>query len=197
MDDFFWEELIEHPNYDEVWQSKGILQHLKNIKSSVATMVVGGEFDAEDLYGALETYKTIEKNNKDNYNTLVFGPWSHGQWASSNPENSVGNYYFGDSISIKFQEQIETKFFNHFLKGNGDKSSGLPEAYVYDTGKKEWKSYETWPPLAAEKTAMYLSENQKLTTSEEKEIGIKFISDLKKPVPYSEDIKTVFLIVKI
>ena len=39
---------------------------------------------------------------------------------------------------------------------------------------------------------MYLSDNQKLTASEEKEIGIKFISDIKKPVPYSEDIKTVF-----
>lgn len=192
IDDFFWKELIEHPNYDEVWQSKGIIQHLKNIKSSVATMVVGGEFDAEDLYGPLETYKTIEHYNKDNYNTLVFGPWSHGQWARTAVENSVGNYYFGDSISIKFQQQIETKFFNHFLKGKGDKNSGLPEAYVYDTGKKEWKSYDVWPPSNSKKISMYLSDNQKLTTSEGKEIGIKFISDLKKPVPYSEDIKTVF-----
>ncbi|MHB1147790.1 MAG: CocE/NonD family hydrolase [Lutibacter sp.] len=192
VDDFFWEELTEHPNYDEVWQSKGLIQHLKNIKSSVATMVVGGEFDAEDLYGPLETYKTIEKYNKDNYNTLVFGPWSHGQWSRTDVENSVGNYYFGDSISIKFQEQIETKFFNHFLKGSGDKNSGLPEAYVYDSGKKEWKSYETWPPAGSYKVSMYLSDNQKLTSSAEKEIGIKFISDIKKPVPYSEDIKTVF-----
>lgn len=192
VDDFFWEELTEHPNYDEVWQSKGLIQHLKNIKSSVATMVVGGEFDAEDLYGPLETYKTIEKYNKDNYNTLVFGPWSHGQWSRTDVENSVGNYYFGDSISLKFQEQIETKFFNHFLKGSGDKNSGLPEAYVYDSGKKEWKSYETWPPAGSNKVSMYLSDNQKLTSSAEKEIGIKFISDIKKPVPYSEDIKTVF-----
>jgi uncharacterized protein len=191
-EDFFWEELKEHPNYDEVWQSKGILQHLKNIKSHVATMVVGGEFDAEDLYGALETYKTIEKYNKDNYNTLVFGPWSHGQWARNNPTNSVGNYYFGDSISLFYQEKIETKFFNHFLKGTDDKNSGLPEAYVYDTGEKEWKTYDTWPPENVEKQTMYLSDNQKLTSSEEKEIGIKFISDLKKPVPYSEDIKSVF-----
>ncbi|MDP3358662.1 MAG: CocE/NonD family hydrolase [Lutibacter sp.] len=193
VDDFFWKELIEHPNYDEVWQSKGIIQHLKNIKSSVATMVVGGQFDAEDFYGPLETYKTIEKYNKDNYNTLVFGPWSHGQWASSNPENSVGNYYFGDSISIKFQEQIETKFFNHFLKGKGDKNTGLPEAYVYDTGKKEWKSYDIWPPSNSKKISMYLSDHQKLTTSAEKEIGIKFISDIKKPVPYTEDIKMEFI----
>ncbi len=49
VDDFFWQELIDHPNYDSVWQKKGIIQHLKNIKPSVATMVVGGWFDAEDL----------------------------------------------------------------------------------------------------------------------------------------------------
>lgn len=190
--DFFWEELKEHPNYDALWQSKGIIQHLKNINSSVATMVVGGWFDAEDLYGPLETYKTIEKYNKNNYNTLVFGPWSHGQWARTKVNNSVGNYYFGDSISLFYQEKIETKFFNHFLKGKGDKNSGLPEAYVYDSGKKEWKTYNSWPPKNVEKEIMFLSENQKLTSSEEKEIGIQFISDIKKPVPYSEDIKMVF-----
>ncbi|WP_456375955.1 CocE/NonD family hydrolase [Lutibacter sp.] len=190
--DFFWEELKEHPNYDELWQSKGIIQHLKNINSSVATMVVGGWFDAEDLYGPLETYKTIEKYNKDNYNTLVFGPWSHGQWARTKVNNSVGNYYFGDSISLFYQENIETKFFNHFLKGKGDKNSGFPEAYVYDSGKKEWKTYNTWPPKNVEKEILYFSENEKLTSSEEKEIGIQFISNIKKPVPYSEDIKMVF-----
>ncbi len=191
-DDFFWEELKEHPNYDEVWQSKGIIQHLKKINSHVATMVVGGWFDAEDLYGPLETYKTIEAYNKDNYNTLVFGPWSHGQWASSKTKNAIGNYYFGDSISLFYQENIETKFFNHFLKGKGDKNSGLPEAYVFDTGKKEWKTYDTWPPKNIEKKHFYLSDNQKLTSSEEKEVGVKFISNIKKPVPYSEDIKMVF-----
>lgn len=190
--DFFWEEIKEHPNYDSIWQSKNIIQHLTNIKPHVATMIVAGEFDAEDLYGPLETYKTIEKYNPQNYNALVFGPWSHGQWSGTNVENSVGNYYFGDSISIKYQEKIETKFFNHFLKGSGNKNSGLPEAYVYDSGKKEWNSFDVWPPSNNEKIEMYLSENQKLTTSKGKETGIQFISDLKKPVPYSEDIKTVF-----
>ncbi|MFD1293778.1 CocE/NonD family hydrolase [Lutibacter holmesii] len=190
--DFFWKELKEHPNYDSVWQSKGIIQHLKNVKPHVATMVVGGEFDAEDLYGPLETYKTIEKHNPTNYNTLVFGPWSHGQWASTKETNSVGNYYFGDSISLNYQAQIETKFFNHFLKGTGDKNSGLPEAYVYDSGKKEWNSYDSWPPKNTSKVAYYLGDSQKLTTLKEKETAIQFISNLKKPVPYTEDIKIVF-----
>ena len=191
-DDVFWNELKEHPNYDALWQSKGIIQHLKDVKSHVATMIVGGEYDAEDLYGPLETYKTIEKYNKDNYNTIVFGPWSHGQWARSSVDNSVGNYKFGDSISIKFQKEVETTFFNHFLKGTGDHNTGLPEAMVYDSGKKAWSSYDAWPPQGAEKLALFLSEEQKLTASKEGTSGIKFISDVKKPVPYSEDIKTTF-----
>ncbi len=192
VDDFFWEELKEHPNYDSVWQKKGLIQHLKNIRPTVATMVVGGWFDAEDLYGPLETYKTIEKYNPKNYNTLVFGPWDHGAWARSKGKNIVGNYYFGDSISEFFQENIETKFFNHFLKGKGDQNSGLPEAYVFDSGKKEWKTFDSWPPKNIVKEIAYLSNNQKLTTKQITSKAIKFISDIKRPVPYSEDIKTVF-----
>ena len=99
-DDYFWNELKEHPNYDELWQSRGLIQHLKNVKPTVATMVVAGEFDAEDLYGPLETYKNIEKYNTGNYNTLVFGPWDHGGWARSKGQTTVGNYYFGDREEI-------------------------------------------------------------------------------------------------
>jgi putative CocE/NonD family hydrolase len=191
-DDYFWNELKEHPNYDELWQSRGLIQHLKNVKSHVATMVVGGWFDAEDLYGPLETYKNIEKYNEGNYNTMVFGPWDHGRWARRNGRTVVGNYYFGDGISEFFQENIETKFFHHFLKGSGDHNSGLPEAYVFDSGHKEWKQYDSWPPAGVTKQEMFLSGNQELTAQQGERAGIKFISDIKKPVPYSEDVKSVF-----
>ncbi len=192
VDDFFWKEIIEHPNYDDVWQSKGIIQHLDKVPSTVATMTVAGLFDAEDLYGPIETYKNIEKNQPKNYNTFVFGPWDHGGWSRSSVRNAVGNYYFGDSISLKFQKEIESKFFNHFLKGSGSKESGLPEAYVYDSGKKEWNSFNTWPPQEVVKENWFLSDDQQLTPSKGATKAIKFISDVKKPVPYSEDIKTVF-----
>lgn len=191
-DDYFWNEIKEHPNYDALWQSKGIIQHLKDVKSHVATMVVGGWFDAEDLYGPLETYKNIEKYNKGNYNTMVFGPWDHGAWARRKGRNAVGNYYFGDSISEFFQENIETKFFNHFLKGEGDGNTGLPEAYVFDSGSKEWAMMDAWPPKTTEKKTFFLSENQGLTTAQDGNSSIQFVSNVDKPVPYSEDIKTVF-----
>lgn len=187
-DNIFWQQLKEHPNYDEFWKSRGIIQHLEDIKPAV--MVVGGLFDAEDLYGPFETYKTIEKSS-DNYNTMVFGPWSHGDWARKKERQAVGNVYFGDNISEDYQKNIETKFFNHFLKGSGTKDSGLPEAYVYDTGNREWNSYDTWPPKNAETKRYYLGDDQKLSDSASNS-EVSFLSDPKKPVPYSEDIKMVF-----
>ncbi len=191
-DDFFWNELKEHPNYDELWQRRGLIQHLDKTKPHVATMIVGGWFDAEDLYGPLETYKNIEKHNTGAYNTMVFGPWDHGRWARRNGRSLVGNYYFGDSISEFYQDKIETRFFHHFLKGEADGKTGLPEAYVYDSGRKEWSEMDAWPPKLATRKTMFLSENQELTLEPKGTKGIQFVSDIKKPVPYSEDIKSVF-----
>ncbi|OAB78698.1 CocE/NonD family hydrolase [Cochleicola gelatinilyticus] len=189
-DNVFWQQLKEHPNYDEFWQSRGIIQHLKNIKPAV--MTVGGLFDAEDLYGPFETYENIEKNS-DTYNTVVFGPWSHGDWARDKERQAIGNVYFGDFISRDFQRDIETKFFNHFLKNNGKGETGLPEAYMYDTGSRAWKSYTEWPPKQAEKKTFYLQNGEDLSEQAGSATAFsEFISDPKKPVPYSEDIKMVF-----
>ncbi|MET0759815.1 MAG: CocE/NonD family hydrolase [Flavobacterium sp.] len=181
----FWQQLKVHPNYDEFWQKRGILQHLKNIKPAV--MTVGGWFDAEDLFGPLSTYTTIEKTSK-NYNTIVLGPWSHGDWARNNAKQVIGNINFGDSISGFFQKNIEANFFRHFLKDNGKGVKKLPEAYVFDTGKKDWKMYDSWPPKNVEKQGYYLKENQLSKTAAQRSAFESFISDPKKPVPSSEDI---------
>lgn len=185
-EDEFWQRLKEHPNYDEFWKKRGILQHLKNIKPAV--MIVGGWFDAEDLYGPLNTYSTIEKSSK-NYNTIVMGPWSHGDWARNSANQVIGNIYFGDSISGFYQKNIEANFFRHFLKNNGRGENKLPEAYVFDSGRKEWKTYDVWPPQNTEKQDFFLQQNS-LTKMAKKNFAFEeFISDPKKPVPYSEDIK--------
>jgi putative CocE/NonD family hydrolase len=189
-DNVFWQQLKEHPDYDEFWQSRGIIQHLKDIKPAV--MVVGGLFDAEDLYGPFETYEKIEANS-DNYNTLVFGPWSHGGWSRTRTRQAIGNVYFGDDISKNYQKDIETRFFNHFLKGDGNGDTGLPEAYVFDSGTHEWKSYTEWPPKKAERKTWWLQSNQRLNKIAEKSYTFEtFVSDPAKPVPYSEDVKMVF-----
>lgn len=187
-DNIFWQQLKEHPNYDEFWQSRGIIQHLKDIKPAV--MVVGGLFDAEDLYGPFNIYKSIEENS-DNFNMMVFGPWSHGDWARKRERQAVGNVYFGDNISEDYQKNYETVFFNHFLKGDLDSEPELPEAYVFDTGTRTWNSYEQWPPANLAEKRFYLGDGEALK-EEASNTKEEFISDPNKPVPYNDEIKAVF-----
>ncbi|SHH46898.1 CocE/NonD family hydrolase [Winogradskyella jejuensis] len=189
-DNVFMEQLKEHVTYDEFWQSRGIIQHLKDIKP--ATMIVGGQFDAEDLYGPYNTYKSIEANS-NNYNTVVFGPWSHGDWARTSERQVIGNIHFGDNLSDYFQKEIETKFFNHFLKGEANGETGLAEAHMFNTGTKVWESFEQWPPKNTTKQSWFLQPEERLTKQVTRNIATSdFISNPKKPVPYTEDIKVVF-----
>ncbi|QXP78910.1 MULTISPECIES: CocE/NonD family hydrolase [Winogradskyella] len=186
----FMEQLKTHVTYDDFWKSRGIIQHLKDIKP--ATMIVGGLFDAEDLYGPFNTYKAIEKNS-DNYNTVVFGPWSHGDWARNSERQVVGNIHFGDGISDYFQKNIETKFFNHFLKGEANGDTSLAEAQMFNTGTKEWQSFETWPPENTTKEDYFMQPYERLIQQENRMIATSdFVSDPMKPVPYTEDIGVGF-----
>ncbi len=187
-DNEFWQQLKEHPNYDDFWQKRGIVQHMKNIKPAV--MIVGGLFDAEDLYGPFAIYKSIEENS-DNYNSIVFGPWSHGDWARETGRQGVGNVYFGDSISTHFQRDYETEFFNHFLKKKTKDQLRLAEAHIYDTGLRMWNDYTEWPPKNTTPKTWYLGEGQKFTENPT-DHRVEFISDPAKPVPYNDEIKMVF-----
>ena len=68
----FWNEIMQHGTYDEFWQARDIRPHLKNIKPAV--MTVGGWYDAENLFGALETYKKVEASSPGATNVAGDGP---------------------------------------------------------------------------------------------------------------------------
>jgi putative CocE/NonD family hydrolase len=178
-----WRQTVAHPVYDEFWQSRNIKNHLKNIKPAV--LVVGGWFDAEDLYGALKTYAAIEKQTPGNNNRLVMGPWTHGGWASPSWK-SFAQYQFGSDVNKYFQEEVETRFFNFYLKGKG--TFDQPEVTVFETGTNQWKNYDVWPPKNSLPTAYYFAENGKLSTTKPKAAKSvsEYESDPAKPVPYTK-----------
>ena len=186
-DNFFWKEVTEHPNYDDFWQKRSILPHLNNITPAV--MTVGGWYDAEDLYGPINIYKTIEKNNPKAQNTIVMGPWAHGDWAREKGKHVHNHIYYGDSISTFYQKNIERQFFAHHLKDQ--KSNPLPEAYMYDTGLKQWETFKVWPPKNSSKLKVYFDKKGQLsmnTPTASKHV-FKYISDPANPVPYRSEIE--------
>ncbi len=176
----FWNDLMKHPNYDEFWQARNLRPHLKNIKPAV--MTVGGWFDAEDLFGALEVYKSIEKQSPGSNNTLVMGPWFHGGWARGDGQ-SLGNVQFGAKTSEFYRDEIEFPFFNHWLKGQGDPK--LPEAYVFETGRNVWRKQDAWPPKGTRNASLYLHAGGKLSFDPPSDESFdEYISDPAKPVPF-------------
>jgi putative CocE/NonD family hydrolase len=182
----YWNDVTAHGTYDEFWQARNVLPHLKKITPAV--MVVGGWFDAEDLYGPLNIYQTIEKNNPGAKNILVMGPWSHGQWSRGDGE-SLGDIHFGSKTSAWYRENVEFPFFNFYLKDKGELK--LPEATTFRTGANEWKSFDQWPPKNLQSRSIYFRENGKLAfdappnPENPGEAFDEFLSDPANPVPYT------------
>ncbi len=181
----FWNDVMQHPDYDVFWQARNLPQHLKNVKP--ATLTVGGWFDAEDLYGALHVYGAAEKNSPGATNMLVMGPWCHGCWARGDGDQ-LGDVSFNAKTSDYYRRNVEFPFFEHYLKGGAD--TKLPEAYVFETGTNQWRQYDTWPPKNAVAKALYLGANGKLsfTPPAEAEGYDEYVSDPNKPVPYVDRI---------
>ena len=179
---YIWDEYVQHDTYDDYWKARNIRTHLKNI--TIPTLVVGGWFDAEDLFGALNTYSAIESQSKGNNNRLVMGPWTHGSWAGGD-WSKFATQEFGSNTSNYFQDSLQSTFFNFYLKDKGNFNAA--EATVFETGSNQWKSYPSWPPQNIINTDYYLDNNNRL--SNQKGNGFdEYMSDPAKPVPYTNGI---------
>lgn len=186
----FWHEMYQHPDYDSWWQARNARVGLYNVKP--AMLWVGGLFDAEDCWGAWNSYKAAEKQSPGTNNRIVMGPWYHGQW--SREGSYLGNVRFESNTSAYYQQNIELPFFNYYLKEKGT-APNIAEATIFFTGENKWRQLTEWPSKAVTEKAMYLTDAggleitgtkplQNSTSSTFKE----YISDPSKPVPYTEDV---------
>jgi putative CocE/NonD family hydrolase len=179
----YWDETSQHGTYDKYWKSRNTLQYFKNVKPAV--LVTGGWFDAEDLYGSINTFKFINNNSPENKNIyFTMGPWYHGGWARSDGEK-LGDINFDSNTSKYYQENIELHFFNYYLKGKGE--FNISKVNVFQTGSNEWQFYNQWPPKNIEQKEIYFSANQILEFSKPQGTSAyeEYISDPSSPVPYS------------
>ncbi|MEP7110964.1 MAG: CocE/NonD family hydrolase, partial [Ferruginibacter sp.] len=193
----FWHELFQHPNYDAWWKARDARVGLYNVKP--AMLWVGGLFDAEDCWGAWNTYKACERQSPHTNSKIVMGPWNHGQWGQDREGSFMGNIRFGGNTAAFYQQNIEIPFFNYYLKGKGNVDD-IAEANIFFSGENNWKKLTRWPPLNIEYKSLYLLGDGKLSfeklASKLKTGNIKqrvpnyseYTSDPAHPVPYTEDV---------
>ena len=178
----FWNEIRRHPDYDDFWKARTPAPHLKDIKPAV--LVVGGSFDTDDCYGAVNTFKLIKKQSPETDLHFIYGPWYHGGWHNSKYEN-LGQVWFGEGFSDYYMYNLEYPFFRYYLEGKGERPESV---YVMPSGVQNagWETYDTWPPKTSNTLSLYFSDNGTLSYSlpDKKKSFSEYISDPSTPVPY-------------
>jgi uncharacterized protein len=177
---WLFNDQAKHWTYDDYWKARDLSRHMKNVHCAV--LVVGGWFDAEDLSGPYKTFNAIGKFNPETPTTLVEGPWVHGGWARNDGDH-LGDVPFNSKTSVYFRANVQFPFFEFYLKGKG---TAQPKAVVFETGTNLWRSFDTWPPKAAQPRTLYFHAGGKLSFDPPAEtIGLdEYLSDPAHPVPF-------------
>ena len=174
-----WNDFVNHPNYDELWQQNSPLSYVKY--PEVPMLHVGGYYDQEDINGPQLMYSSMEKADSANRNFIILGPWKHGQWSAAKCD-SLGRISFERNTGDDFRV-LQQKWFDYWLKGTGD--AQFAEATAFQTGSNEWKSYSTWPPKEALVKKLYMAADNRCTFEKPLTKGfVSYISDPARPVPY-------------
>jgi uncharacterized protein len=178
----YWQEIVDHTNYDEFWKQRSLWRFMNNVHCAVLN--VGGWYDAEDPTGPFHIYRSVEQKNPGIVNELVMGPWRHGGWARGEGDR-LGNVNFGVKAGEFFRERIQFPFFMQYLK---DKPAALPEAYMFLTGIDEWRRHDQWPPKGLSPLTLYFQEGNRLAPAAPVETSgqlfDEYVSDPNRPVPY-------------
>jgi putative CocE/NonD family hydrolase len=181
--DGLWKYVMEHGTYDEYWQARSLPPHMQNVHCAV--MVVGGWFDAEDCWGAINTYKATTMQNRNIPTLFVEGPWYHGMWAGGGG-STFGDMDWGQPTSQYYRDEIEFPFFDAYLRGDG--RTRLTGARVFETGANRWRTFSQWPPRGLKETSITLAAGKRLIIGTSAGVAgaayDEYVSDPANPVPY-------------
>jgi uncharacterized protein len=178
----FVQKLMQNPAYTEFWSLQAVDKLMAERPLTVPTMLVVGQWDQEDSYGAPAVYKALESQDKNNdLLSLVIGPWRHS--GVNHYGFNLGALNFTGDTAKEFRVNYMKPFFDHHLKGAPNPKT--PPVLTYATGANQWQVTQTWP--AGKNQKLYLQDNFGLSfNAPTKKTAAKddYVSDPAKPVPF-------------
>jgi putative CocE/NonD family hydrolase len=185
MDKYPFNQLIlEHPAYDKVWSDVAVDKWLAARPLTVPTMLVVGQWDQEDSYGAPAVYRALAPKDKNHdLLTLVIGPWRHS--GVNHYGYGLGALTFTGDTAHEFRVKYLKPFFDHYLKDAPDPHT--PRVLTYATGVNHWDISDKWP--AGSPVKLYLHDGfqasfEAPTASAGASDHDAYLSDPSKPVPF-------------
>ncbi|KMS59885.1 glutaryl-7-ACA acylase [Novosphingobium barchaimii LL02] len=172
-------KVLEHPSYDAWWQGQAVDKLLGARKLTVPTMLVVGQWDQEDSYGAPAVYQALKANGTpSDMVSLVIGPWRHSQ--VNYEARELGALKWEGDTGLQFRTRYMKPFFDCHLKTNAP-ACETPPVLTYATGENRWEVSPQWP--AGDYTPLYLAANAGLSWAKSQAGSDSYVSDPAKPVP--------------
>ena len=181
MDQFpFMQKVMRNPAYTSFWSLQAVDKWLAARALTVPTMLVVGQWDQEDSYGAPAVYRALEpEDKKGNLVSLVIGPWRHS--GVNHYGYDLGALTFTGDTALEFRVKYMKPFFDHYLKGAPDPHT--PRVLTYATGINQWERSEQWP--MGTPMPLYLAGRHTASFTASAASGHDdYLSDPSKPVPF-------------
>jgi hypothetical protein len=174
----FVQKLMQNPAYTPFWSLQAVDKWMAARPLTVPTMLVVGQWDQEDSYGAPAVYKALKDKNHDMV-SLVIGPWRHS--GVNHYGYDLGALTFTGDTADEFRVKYLKPFFDYYLKGAPDPHT--PRVLTYATGVNRWEQSPTWPMGTL--TPLYLGERYTASFTGPATGGHDdYVSDPSKPVPF-------------
>lgn len=174
-------KMTENPAYTEFWSLQAVDKILAKQPLKVPTMLIVGQWDQEDSYGAPAVYKAIEPKDKNNdMVSLVIGPWRHS--GVNHYGYKLGALTFTGDTAKEFRVKYMKPFFDHHLKGAPDPKT--PPVLTYATGENKWNVSSKWPMGTPKK--LYVTSDMGLSFKADSSAKAHddYVADPAKPVPF-------------
>ena len=174
----FVQKLMQNPAYTDFWSLQAVDKWMGARPLTVPTMLVVGQWDQEDSYGAPAVYRALKDKYADRV-SLVIGPWRHS--GVNHYGYDLGELTFTGDTAREFRVEYMKPFFDHYLKGAPDPH--IPRALTYATGINRWEQSPQWPMGTL--TPLYLGDRFTASFSAPGGSGHDdYVSNPFKPVPF-------------
>jgi uncharacterized protein len=171
-------KVMQNPAYTDFWSLQAVDKWMAARPLTVPTMLVVGQWDQEDSYGAPAVYKAL----KDKYGdlvSLVIGPWRHS--GVNHYGYDLGSLIFTGDTALEFRVTYMKPFLDHYLKDAPDPHT--PRVLTYATGVNHWEQSPRWPMGTL--TPLYLGDQFTASFTAPTASGHDdYVSNPMKPVPF-------------
>lgn len=176
----FVQKVMRNPAYTSFWSLQAVDKWMAARPLTVPTLLVVGQWDQEDSYGALAVYKALKPKDKSNdLVSLVIGPWRHS--GVDHYGYDLGALTFTGDTADEFRVKYLKPFLDHYLKLAPNPHT--PHVLTYATGINQWEQSPKWPMGIL--TPLYLGDGHTASFSAPAASNHDdYVSDPSKPVPF-------------